>query len=56
MHYSKQFVENDINLVLSSLKIKLFEDHSDTASRSDSNSSIHFLDFSVLNVCTGWNH
>ena len=42
-------VENSINLVLSSLKIKLFfEDHSDTVSRSDSNSCIHFFRFFSL--------
>ena len=39
-------VENSINLVLSSLKTKLlFEDHSDTISRSDSNSWKHFFRF-----------
>ena len=39
-------VENSINLVLSSLKTKLlFQVYSDTVSRSDSNSSIHFFRF-----------
>ena len=48
-------IENSINLVLSLLKTKLLiEGHSDTVSRSDSNSLIQLFSFSILNEFWFW--